>query len=213
MGMPGCVVAEATGAGGATGDASAALEAGNVRYSGTLGLGVTQINDDETELEVDVTGEVANAQILTQPIFDVANGIVFEVDCFLSGEATIDIDFGLADALVVTAFAGTKLAVFHYDGASENLLAAADDDTVPISATDTLVDNVDGTHKNFIIILRGANAVPEFYIDKVRVLATTFDTVVLMSGDLMAFFNLEKTNGAALGQATLKNIKCYGGSQ
>ena len=217
-GEKGCVYVEAAGmCVQTTADASAKHYADGLQYGGTLGLGISHEAADGKHmltLEIDGTSEVANAQIITPAMFNPAGGIVAECDVTVvsASGSTIDIDFGIASAVVVTAFDGAFHAHFHYDGGAETLLAGADDDTVDVAETDTTKVNVSGTTKKLTVILRPTGA-PEFYIDRVQVLPTTFATVLLLQActtPFIAFLNVEKTTGTETAVVKTTRFVCYG---
>ena len=217
-GEKGCSYIEAAGPPATTtGDASAVFYNDGITYSGTLGLGVSHEAADGKHmltLEFDATSEVANAQLITPAMFDPSGGIVAECDVTVvsASDNTVDVDFGIANAVVVTAFDGSFHAHFHYDGGAETLLAGADDNTVDVAEADTTKVNVSGTTKKLTVILRPTGA-PEFYIDRVAVLATSFTTVVLLQActtPFICFLNVEKTTGTATAVVKTTRFVCYG---
>lgn len=173
-------------------------------------------------LWMDAQEEAAFATIWTQPIFDIVMGVSYFVRLYIDddGTSTTDFDWGLGNVRSDTIKADmddgslTVHARFHVNGANTAILAEADDNTIDVAAADTGVVNVEtaGAYKDFHILIRGDNAVPEFYIDGARVLTSTFDTVVLMAGLVAGFVNAEKASGATLIKVPVEKLRIAGGS-
>ena len=218
-GEKGCSYIEAAGPPATTTGAAAAtsMYSDGITYSSALGLGISHEAADGKHMwtmALDGTNEIANAQLITPAMFNPSGGIVFETDLTVESAsgATIDVDWGIADAVVVTAFDGAFKAVFHYDGGAETLLAGADDATVDVAEVDTTKVNVSGTTKKFTIILRPTEA-PEFYINRAQVLTTNFAAVVLLHActtPYIAFLNLEKTVDTTTAVVKVTRFVCYG---
>lgn len=180
--------------------------------SSALGLGLYQAVDHGAIAELDATSEVGTASLQGAPL-DLTDGISFEIDLTVNSASTsaVDIEWGLASAITVTDVDPSIHARFHYDGGAETILAGSDDNTVDVAEVTTTVSNVAGTTKKYQLIIRGDSAVPEFYIDGVQVLSTTFATVILLAGNLIPYFNLEKSTGTATAVVTITKLRAAGG--
>jgi hypothetical protein len=218
-GEKGCQYVEAGGPPATTTGAAAAtsMYVDGMTYSSALGLGISHEAADGKHMwtmELDATNEVSNAQFITPAMFNPGGGIVFETDLTVESAsgATIDVDWGIANAVVVTAFDGAFKAIFHYDGGAETLLAGSDDNTVDVAEVDTTKLNVSGTTKKFTVILRPTGA-PEFYINRAQVLTANFAAVVLLQActtPYIAFVNLEKTIDTTTSVVKVTRFVCYG---
>ena len=209
-------------------DETAAAYASSLKYNcagAGLTAGTTGILRDEAASElkllIDNDNEAENITVETPQVFNVTKGVTFECEGRLSaagGAATDDVDFGLAGltgnlttterANMDAATAGLKSAKFHLDANANDIFFSSDDDAAPVAATDTTVDNVLITNKQFKIIVRPTGAV-ELWIDGVRYLtATAFS--VSNSGLLCGFVNIEKSTGTGVPELRIRRLRVAG---
>ena len=158
----------------------------------------------------DAVAEVASAGLSTGSQFLVSKGITAEFEFRVSDigdNAALDVDWGIGTLLTANSIANidhadmVRLACFHLDGTSADILAQSDDNTTDVAAVDTTINNATGTSKKFLVIVRPTGSA-EFWIDSgsgyARVLSsTTF--AACTSADaattlLSAFVNMEKTS-------------------
>lgn len=175
----------------------------------------------ELEMLLDDDSEAQNLTLKTQQVFNIAKGVTFEFEGrnkTAGGAATDDFDFGLmglaggitsteeADMNVATS--GLLSCLFHVDTNALSILASSDDNSSPISATDTLIDNSLTVNKKHKVICRPSGAC-ELWIDGVRALASTAFSVGA-SGLLAGIVNLEKSTGTGVPEVRCRKLRMAG---
>lgn len=212
LGGPWTVATGATAGSGSDGD--------GCLVESTLGLGTIPANDGRLQLSLDNTSEISNASVKTPKVFDVDNGIVFKCKLAaysVSGTAmtgtVLDLDFGLADAVVVTAVDPTYHVRFHVDAGATSLLLGADDNTHDVAETDTTLEIplTAALAEEYVIIIRTDGTV-EVYVEGDLLSTPDLSAVDFTGlGDLMAFINIEKTADAGIAIIEVLDFKVFGG--
>jgi len=111
-----------------------------------------------------------------------------------------------ADAIAESAF-------FHLDmGGNLNIYAESDDGTNEVAATDTTLDWAVGTPL-FLQIDGRDPASLKYYVNGVRVLASTTFNISAAAGPLKALFHLEKSANATAGNVQLDVLRVRTGQQ
>lgn len=207
----------------ATGNNAAAAEwidGDGCIVSSALGLGVIPANDNCEQLSLDNTDEASDASVMTYAKFDLDAGVVLEwrlAAYSVSGTemtgANVDLDFGLADAVVKTAVDPTRHVRFHIDGGGTTLMLGADDDTTDVAETDTTEELAKtlATAQHFVIIVRKDGSV-EAYLDGVLLTTPSLALIDMSSGgDVCGFVNVEKTSAAGIAIVEIPKFAVYGG--
>ncbi len=182
----------------------------------TLGLGLESNGDKEIQAQIDATSEAANVSVISEPIFDATLGCRFEIECRMSAAAgaAIDMDWGFADAVVATAFDGATHVHLHQDGDTstpeDTLLLGADDTSNDVAEADTAINLSATVNGRFVFIVR-TTGIAEVWHNEVLLTAPVITTAVL-TGDLIAFFNIEKTATTQTATAIIVKMRAWGGS-
>lgn len=170
---------------------------------------------------IDNDNEAENVSFESPQCFNITKGVTFEGELTLQtagGAATDDLDFGLMGlsggitdterADMNAATAGLLSALFHVDTNGLDLAFSSDDNSAPVSATDTLVNIVLQTYNTFKIVVRPAGTV-ELWVDGVRKLSTTAFSVGA-AGLLAAIVNIEKSTGTGVPEVRFKKLRVAG---
>lgn len=188
--------------------------------AGTTGL-LYDTETGEARLLIDNDNEAENLTLRTPMTFNVTKGITFLIEGRLKtagGAATDDLDFGLASlsggltdterANMDAATSGLKSAKFHLDSNGNDVYFSSDDDSAPVAAVDTTINNSLTANKVWLIHIPPTGAA-QVWVDGVRVLSsTTFS--VSTSGKFCGFVNLEKSTGTGVPEARIKRIRVAG---
>jgi len=210
-----------------TGQAGAAadfVQPSGMIASSVVGLGVTQalVAGGGADLTFDATSEVADASLRTPAVLLASKGVTFHGilhATVLAADTSAEFDWGL-ETLTDTAAsratptginALTDIALFNMVGNAADINAQSDNGTTDVAPTDTTVDNVVTAvtgEKEFHVIVRPSGAV-EFWIDRVRVLATTtfaVATTALLGG----IVNMVKTVGTVVPAMRIRKLRVCG---
>ena len=202
----------------ATGAVAGANAAGPFMARSTLGLGVSFNQATAlTELEFDAVAEIAHASIESPKVFDVANGI--HVHCkidfaALGDDAALDIDIGVVNVLDATTRANlddataTRLATFHIDGSSANLMVQTDDNVTDTGLVDSGVDVVPGTPIVLDLCI-DPDGTARFYADGTLVYTGDIGST---AADFYAFVNMEKTSNDTVAKVIVHEFEVSGGT-
>jgi predicted RecA/RadA family phage recombinase len=157
---------------------------------------------NRTKLAVIATNEAEKSDALSNEVIAIADGPILEARFTLvanGSDATVDINFGLANGTNATdADAITEHVFFHVDGASQVINAQSKDGTTTVAAVTTTISAVDGTFQEFWIDARDPANV-KLYIDGVRVLSGSTFKLNAGTGPMKALVHIEKTTGTATG--------------
>lgn len=125
-----------------------------------------------------------------------------------------DLSIGVANATHASdADSITESAFFHLDmGGSLNILAESDDGTTEVAATDTTVDWAVGTPLTVWIDGRDPASL-KYYVNGVRVLASTVFDISAATGPLKALFHFEKSANDSPGNVQLDALRVRTGQQ
>lgn len=141
--------------------------------------------------------------------FDIDNLQRFECRLKVSGCTTgTTITWGLGSARNDTPASMTALALFQMVGATSTtaVTVETDDnvtDTAPVTSGQTLAT----TYKRFVIDFTGGKSNVKFYIDGVRVAASTVFTMAGYTGSLQPFFQLQKAANTNVDVLTIDYVK------
>jgi hypothetical protein len=150
----------------------------------------------EVALTLEATSEVQNVCLSfgDKLAFDIDNLLSFECRLKVSGCTTgTTISWGLGSARNDTPASMTALALFQMVGATSTTAVTieTDDnvtDTAPVTSGQTLAT----TYKKFVIDFTGGKSNVKFYINGVRVGASTTFTMAGYTGSLQPFFQIQK---------------------
>lgn len=179
----------------------------------TLGLGVTETGGANGALKFafNAVAEAATAALYMPSLpFAVGGNPIFEarVAVFDKGDdAALDINIGLANGTHATDFDTiTEYAAFHLNGADLSVNCQSDDGTTTVAATDTTVDLVDDTYANLKIDASDLTDV-KFYINGMRVLASTTFDISQAAGPLTPIVHVEKTSNDTTADVRVDRIR------
>lgn len=141
--------------------------------------------------------------------FDIDNLQAFEARVKVSGCTTgTTISWGLASARNSTPANMTALALFTMTGATSTtaVTVETDDnvtDTAPVTSGQTLAT----VYKRFVIDFSGGKSNVKFYIDGIRVAASTTFTMAGYTGSFQPFFQIQKTSSANVDSITIDYVR------
>jgi len=182
----------------------------------TLGLGITDSDEANgvKKFAFDAVAEAATAALyMVNSPFDIDKNPVFE--CILAiydigDDATLDFNWGLASDTHATDFDSiATFAAFHMDSPGLSVLCHSDDGTTDTAPVDTLVDLVDNTMATFKIDVSDKTKV-KFFINGVRVLASTTFDISAYTGALTPIVHVEKTSNNTTMELRLDRIRVRG---
>jgi hypothetical protein len=188
-----------------------------------LGLGVIPAADDRLQLSLDNTSEVSNATVKTAAKFDLDKGIVMRCRIAaysVSGTAmtgtVLDLDWGLADAVVVTAVDPTVHVRCHVDAGAVTVLLGADDNSTDVAEADcgAEIGITAALAELYTFIVRpGGAGSTEVYNEATLLTAPSLALIDFSSGgNVVGFVNIEKTAAAGIGIVEILELAVYGGS-
>lgn len=179
---------------------------------GTADLSMLLDNDNEAQ----------NATIETHQVFNITKGVSFELfgrNKTAGGAATDDWDFGLA-GIAASGLTDTERAdmdaatatflkcLYHVDMNALDIFATSDDNSSPITATNTTIDNSLTVNKLHRINCR-VDGSCELWIDSVQVLAATAFSVGA-AGLLAGVCNVEKSTGTGVPEVRVRRFRTAG---
>jgi len=202
---------------------------GGQTYATTVGEGYWKITDTHTNgtptfavvtpsatgefaLTMDSTSEVQNVCIDfgDKLCFDIDNLRRVEMRVKVSGAMTSGstLAFGMQSARNNDTDATANNAQFKMVGATSTTLVVVETD----DGTTDLDDKATGvtlatTYKKFVIDFAGGKSDVKFYIDGVRVAASTTFTMAAATGSLQPFCQIQKTSSANVNGVTIDYVK------
>lgn len=165
----------------------------------------------EVALTLASTSEVENVCLSfgDKLCFDIDNIQRFEARVKVSGctSGTI-ISWGLASARNDDPTAITALALFKMTGATSTTAVTVEtddnvNDVTPVTSGQTLAT----TYKKFVIDFTAGKADVKFYIDGIRVAASTTFSMSSYTASLQPFFQIQKSSSANTDSITIDYVK------
>jgi hypothetical protein len=218
-GGPMCLGGGFSKATGAAGGGTEYVDGDGFLVASALGLGVIP-TDNGVQLSLDTTDEASHAGLVTAAKFDLDKVIVMQAEIAaysVSGTAmsgtNVDLDFGLADAVVRSAVDPTRHVRFHVDGGDTTLLLGADDNSHDVAEADTTLElpKTLATAELYTLIVRNDGTV-EAWAGATRITAPDLSAIDFTSGGYVAAFaNVEKSSLAGVAIVEVRNIRCLGG--
>lgn len=186
----------------------------------TLGTGCTiaaGVNGG-ANLDQDAQDEAASAGVYTKDLFLVSKGITFEARVRIDdpGGANTDHDLGLGTLLTANSVLDmshadmVNKAAFHVNGDALHILAWTEKTNVEDTPIDTTLDHAAASYNDFKIIVRPAGDDVEFWIDKVRYLASSTFNGVATAAALCGFVNNEKSGTADAVSTMVASLRVAG---
>ena len=172
---------------------------------------VTPSATGEVALTLEATSEVQNVCLSFGDTlsFDIDNIQLFECRLKVTGCTTgTTISWGLASARNNTPANMTALALFTMTGATSTtaVTVETDDnvtDTAPVTSGQTLAT----VYKRFVIDFSGGKSNVKFYVDGIRVAASTVFTMAGYTASLQPFFQIQKAANANVDGITIDYIR------
>lgn len=163
------------------------------------------------------TAEAQKLDWLSKRSFALGSNWILDavVEVVANADADVaDLSIGVANATHASdADSITESAFFHFDlGADLNIDAESDDGTNEVAATDTTVDFAVGTPVLLQIDGRDPSSL-KYYVNGVRVLASTTFDISAATGPLKALFHLEKSANDSPGNVQLDVLRVRTGQQ
>ena len=209
-----------TKATGNNGAAAEHIDGDGVLVGSALGLGVIP-KYHGSQLSLDDTDEASDAGLVTVAKYLPTKGIVarFKIAAYsttgvaMTG-ANVDLDFGLANAVVRTALDPSHHVHFHVDGAGTTLELGGDDDTHDVAEADTSLELplTLALADEYTIIIRVDGSV-EVYNGATLIAAPVLTTLDFSAVTtlLAGFVNVEKTSAAGIAIVEVCDFQVFGG--